>query len=358
MNSASVDSLSDSLESRLRLEHLFEAAPDPIFVVDADGVIIDVNSQAARSFAYSVGEMLGRSIDMLVPDASRRPMGLSLDLEARRRDGSTFPVDITLGPFMTPGGRYVAAIVRDVTERRQAAEELARRAQGLTHMNAELEAFAYSVSHDLRTPLRAIQGLGIALEEDFGPDLPRRSRDYLERIVAAAKRMDNLILDLLAYSRVGRGQSVHQAVDLDSVWRAVHEDLTPPQKTALTIRSPLGRVWGNLSMMAQVATNLVANALKFTAPGEAPQIEVTSRIAHRRVRVDVTDNGIGIEPEHHVRIFGIFERLHGDEQYPGTGIGLALVKKAVEGMNGVVGVESRLGQGSCFWFELEQAEGA
>ena len=104
--------------------------------------------------------------------------------------------------------------------------------------------------------------------------------------------------------------------------------------------------------------NLVANAIKFVPRGRVPAIDVSSRIEHGRVRVSVTDNGIGVDPDHHARIFGIFERLHGVEQYPGTGIGLALVKKAVEGMNGTVGVESRLGAGSCFWFELEHAEGA
>ena len=503
----------------MRLEYLFEAAPDPIFVVDARGVIIEVNSQASRSFGYEASEMLGQSIEMLVPEArrsehagvrerylrdpDRRPMGLGLDLEARRRDGSTFPVDITLGPFETPAGRYVAAIVRDVTERRnaerelerraaaleearaelkvrnallssilesmgeavvvangrgeivlvnsearrlhgrgdtgapseewaeryglfsadgsrrldrdevplyralsghhvddeeilvraaenpegtsvtttarplvaedgtsegavvvfrdiserkQAAEELARRAHELTLANAELEAFAYSVSHDLRTPLRAMQGLGIALEEDFSEELAPKARDYIHRIVAAAKRMDRLILDLLAYSRIGRGQSIHQAVDLDAVWGAVKDEFGASNARVLSLRMPLGRVWGNPSMLAQIATNLVSNATKFVAEGVTPEVEVSSRVSADRVRVLVVDNGIGIDPTHHGQIFGIFERLHGVEQYPGTGIGLALVKKAVEGMNGTVGVESRLGAGSCFWFELQRAE--
>jgi signal transduction histidine kinase len=247
-------------------------------------------------------------------------------------------------------------VFRDISERKHAAEELARRAQELTHANAELEAFAYSVSHDLRTPLRAMQGLGIALQEDFGAVLKPQAQDYLRRIVGAAKRMDALILDLLAYSRIGRGQSVHQAVDLDPLWSAVRDELGASQAAELTLELPLGRVWGNRSLLAQIATNLVANAVKFVAEGVKPRVEVRSQTANGRVRVSVTDNGIGIDPAHQVRIFGIFERLHGVEQYPGTGIGLALVKKAVESMNGAVGVESRLGAGSCFWFELDVGE--
>lgn len=375
-------------ESRAWLHHLFEAAPDPIFVVDPGGRIVDANTQASRVFGYPIADMRGRTIEFLVPEArreghvatrekylchpERRPMGLGLDLEARRQDGSTFPVDITLGPFDTAQGRYVTAIVRDVTDRRAAERELARKAEALeaaqaelnarndllTHANSELEAFAYSVSHDLRTPLRAMQGLGMALEEDFSDQLPAQAQDYLRRIVAAAKRMDTLILDLLAYSRIGRGQSVHLAVDLDPLWKAVHEELGPAHQACVRIRTPLGRVWGNPSMLAQIATNLVANAIKFVAPGCEPRVEVESRTAEGRVRVSVRDNGIGIDPAHQARIFGIFERLHGVEQYAGTGIGLALVKKAVEGMKGTVGVESTPGQGSCFWFELEQAEGS
>jgi PAS domain S-box-containing protein len=361
-------------ESGLNLEKIFQAAPDAMLVLDGRGVILEANAEAERVFGYAFEEMRGRSGDMLIPEALRAEsaparerylrapervsLGMGLELEGRRRDGSTFPVDVTVGPLETPAGKCLAVVVRDVTERRDAERESARRAQELTHVNAELEAFAYSVSHDLRTPLRAMQGLGIALEEDFAADLKPQARDYLDRIVAASKRMDRLILDLLAYSRVGRGQSVHQAVDLDPIWTAVRDDLGPGQREAVRLHAPLGRVWGNPSMLLQVATNLIANALKFVPEGTAPAVEVESRIAQERVRVQIKDNGIGIDPDHHVRIFGIFERLHGVEQYPGTGIGLALVKKAVEGMNGTIGVESRLGSGSCFWFELAQAEGA
>jgi len=518
MESSILRSRTGSEESRLRLLNLFEAAPDPIFIVDQRGIIIEVNTEAGRAFGYPVEDMVGRTIEFLVPEArrgahaqmresylhepERRPMGLGLDLEARRKDGSTFPVDITLGPFNTPEGRYVAAIVRDITDRRAAEvelgrraaaleearaelkvrnallssilesmgeavvvadraghvtlansearrlhgtddtgvpshewperyglftadgtrrlaaeevplfralqgehvddaeilvrgagnptgafvtatarpvvgeggspegavvifrdmserkhadEELARRASELADANAELEAFAYSVSHDLRTPLRAMQGLGMALEEDCADQLQPEGREYLRRIVAAAKRMDTLILDLLAYTRVGRGAAVHQTVDLDPVFRGVADEAGGSQE-GLVVHAPLGWVRGNPAMVRQIASNLVANAFKFVARGTEPRVEVRSEFLEGRIRVRVSDNGIGIEPAHQARIFGIFERLHGIEQYPGTGIGLALVKKATESMNGSVGVESSLGNGSSFWFELESAD--
>ncbi|MBX7183913.1 MAG: PAS domain S-box protein [Vicinamibacteria bacterium] len=362
---------SDPRESRL-LESLFEAAPDSILVVDESGSIIDANPQASRSFGYAVSEMIGQRIEMLVPEVKRpgharlreayqseplrRPMGRGLDLEARRRDGSTFPVDIMLGPFETEAGRFVTAIVRDVTERRAVERDAARKAAALEEVKSELEAFAYSVSHDLRTPLRAMQGIGLALEEDFSSQLEPQALDYVRRIVAAAKRMDALILDLLAYSRVGRGQSAPRVVDLDAVWAPVRDEFVASHQAVVTLHMPLGYVRGNPSLVAQIATNLMANAVKFVAKGQRPEVEIRSRASNGRVRVSVTDNGIGIDPAHHGRIFGIFERLHGIEQYPGTGIGLALVKKAAEGMNGAVGVESRLGAGSSFWFELEEGE--
>lgn len=352
-------------ESRLRLQSLFEAAPDPIFIVDSEGVIIEANGQASRVFGLGIDELIGQPIEMLVPEGrrgvhdrqrrayqerpERRPMGRGLDLVAQRRDGSCFPVDITLGPFETPAGRYVVAIVRDVTESRQAEQELSR-------ANEELEAFAYSVSHDLRTPLRAIQGIGRALEEDFSAQLPEEARGYLGRMVAAAGRMDGLILDLLAYSRLGRETHALAAVDLDPVWRDAREQLGERLQPCVRIAGPLGRVIGNRALLDQVAANLLGNAVKFARPGIQPAVEVSSSARQGRVRVSVRDNGIGLDPQHHERIFRIFERLHGIERYPGSGIGLALVKKAVLNMRGELGVDSRDGEGSLFWFELEAGE--
>jgi signal transduction histidine kinase len=237
----------------------------------------------------------------------------------------------------------------------RAQKENAVLAEALTQTRAELDTFVYSVSHDLRTPLRAMQGLGFALEEDFSNQLAPQARDYLRRIVAAAKRLDVLILDLLAYSRIGRNRDARREVDLDEIWRAVLDSLCEGS-SVVSLREPLGRVWGHPFTLQQVATNLLANAVTFVAEGVEPRIEVTSRASEGRVRVCVSDNGIGIDPAHHTRIFGIFERLHGVEQYPGTGIGLAIVKKGVEGMRGTVGVESQREGGSCFWFELEQAQ--
>ena len=239
---------------------------------------------------------------------------------------------------------------------RDVEEELARRNEALTKANQELEAFVYSVSHDLRTPLRALQGLGQALEEDFSAALPTEALDYLRRMVAAAKRMDTLILDLLAFSRVGRTEKSLRAVDLDLLWRNAKNQLSEDLRPCVTLREPLGRVQANPSLLDQIAANLLSNAVKFVAPGTRPKIEVSTRANGSRVRIIVTDNGIGVEPAHHARIFGIFERLHGVEQYSGTGIGLALVKKAAEVMNGSVGVESQPGRGSSFFVELNAAE--
>ena len=359
---------SDDSESRLRLQEVFRAAPDPILIVDATGVIVEASGEVMRVFGYEPAALVGQRIEVLVPDARRaahqqsraayqahpelRPMGRGLPLEARRRDGSAVPVDLTLGPFETPSGRYVAAIVRDISDRKAAEEELSRQARDLAEANRDLEAFAYSVSHDLRTPLRAIQGLGLALEEDFAKELTTVAADYVRRMVAAAQRMDTLILDLLAYSRVGRQERTLRPVSLDAVWHEAREDLPPAHRAAVTIEPQLGEACATPSLMRQVAANLLSNAVKFVAPGVEPRVVVSAHREGDRVRLSVRDNGIGIDPAFHHRIFGVFERLHGIEQYPGTGIGLALVKKSVEAMGGVVGIESAPGAGSTFHIDL------
>jgi signal transduction histidine kinase len=256
----------------------------------------------------------------------------------------------------------------DVTEQREAQQSLLaltrtleervqRRTAELEESNAALEAFGYSVSHDLRAPLRTMQGFARALLEDYGPRLDDDGRDYATRITAGAARMDQLIQDLLAYSLLSRTEIKAEPVSLDAVLRLAERQLEPAlleHHGTLTIRSPLPRVLGHETTLVQVFVNLLSNALKFIAPGAMPEVEVWSERRAGRVRVFVRDNGIGIQPEHQERIFAVFERLHGSETYPGTGIGLAIVKKGIERLRGRSGVDSAPGRGSTFWIELPE----
>ena len=230
-----------------------------------------------------------------------------------------------------------------------------RMASRLQDSNAALDAFAYTVSHDLRAPLRAMQGFSKALLEDFATELGTQGRDYASRVVAAAARMDELIQDLLAYSRLSRTDMALADVPLDEAVDSIllrMQGVIADRRAAITVDKPLPTVRAHRATIQQCLINLVNNALKFTAPDATPEIRIRAEPRGERVRCWVEDHGIGIAPEHHERIFRVFERLHGAETYPGTGIGLAIVKKGVERMEGQAGVDSVLGQGSRFWFEL------
>jgi signal transduction histidine kinase len=248
--------------------------------------------------------------------------------------------------------------VRDAQTRLE--DQVRERTAELEERNDELEAFGYSISHDLRAPLRAMQGFSQALLEDCGDRLDAMGREYAERIVAGAKRMDELIRDLLAYSRVSRAELKLVRVPLTPVAHSALAELSGAlraRNASVHVDEPLPTVMGHPATLSQVLTNLLGNGLKFVPPERIPELRVRAERHNGLVRVWVEDNGIGIAPEHQARIFRVFERLHSNDDYPGTGIGLAIVRKAVERMGGQVGVESSLGHGSRFWVELRTAMG-
>jgi signal transduction histidine kinase len=275
-------------------------------------------------------------------------------------------VSLTVSPIRTASGELVGAskIARDLTPLRVYATELENKVQertvDLQAANARLEAFAFSVAHDLRAPIRGMHGLAQALLEDYGSRLDATGQDYAQRIIDEATSMDVLINDLLAYGRLSHVDLAISAVDLaevlDASVYAVRDDVQR-SGARVDIDSRLPTVQGNRSVLIQVFSNLLSNAVKFG--GRAPRVRVWAEMREPRVaHVWVEDQGIGIAPEHQERIFGVFERLHGAETYPGTGIGLAIVKEGIERLGGRVGVESHEGGGSRFWVELPRAEAA
>jgi PAS domain S-box-containing protein len=294
------------------------------------------------------------------------------EMEHRKSDKTTITVATTWVLHRNAHGQPVAILEThtDITRQKNAEqaltrlaerleEQVAERTRRLQEANAELQAFAYTVAHDLRSPLRAMQGFSQAVLEDYGDKLDDTGRDYLTRNTKAAEELDGLIEDLLAYSKLSRAEVPTSPVSLD---HAIHEVVQSLQqsvserKARILVNKPLPAVLAHPSTLNQVIQNLLTNALKFVPTGQSPDISVWSEEHDKKVRLSIQDNGIGIPQEQHGRIFRVFERLHGGEIYDGTGIGLAIVQKGVERMGGQVGLDSTPGKGSRFWIDLKKVE--
>jgi PAS domain S-box-containing protein len=256
------------------------------------------------------------------------------------------------------GAQRMVGVCMDVTELKEVEEELERRVamrtSALQEKTEQMEAFVYSISHDLRAPLRSMEGFAEAVLEDEG-GLRMASREHLRRISRAAQRMDALVCDLVNYTRLERAEMTMLPVSLERVLNGVLltlDGLIHEKHATITVERPLPEVLGNGATLEVVVTNLISNSLKFVRPDMRPEISVWAETGGGKVKLWVVDNGIGIAPEHQERVFGVFERLHGEEKYAGTGIGLAIVRKAMQRMGGTCGVRSEQGRGSSFWIEL------
>jgi PAS domain S-box-containing protein len=246
---------------------------------------------------------------------------------------------------------------RDIIRAANADLELrvSERTRQLEEANSELQAFAHSVAHDLRAPLRNIQGYASALLEDEQERLSEEGALYTRRLALGAVRLDGLIQDLLAYSRMSRAEIMFERVDLDLLIKGVLEDHAPEiaaREADVSVAPNLGAVRGNRLVLGQVLGNLLSNAIKFVPHDALPVVRISADRVDDRLRLTVADQGIGIAPEHQERIFRVFERLHGDESYPGTGIGLAIVRRGIERLGGRVEIQSAPGAGSRFTLEL------
>jgi PAS domain S-box-containing protein len=358
-----------------RYRGLLEAAPDAMVVVNQTGKITLLNVQAEQRFGYRRDELLGQTIKTIIPegfaerliadgmrsaaDALAQQIGTGIELTGLRKDGSEFPIEIMLSPLQSAQGILVTAAIRDIALRKAAEAQLLQKMTDLDRSNQELEQFAYLASHDLQEPLRMVASYTQLLSRRYKGKLDSDADEFIAFAVDGAARMQRLIQDLLAYSRVGtKGRELVDTSGEDALRQAlINLRAATEQSGAEVTHDPLPVVLADNVQLVQLFQNLVGNAIKYQG-GEMPRIHISAaRNGGGRWVISVQDNGIGIEPQYFDKIFGMFQRLHRRDEYPGTGIGLAICKKIAERHGGAMSVESQVGRGSTFRFSVAASNG-
>ncbi len=367
-------------ESEERYQTLSRISPVGIFHTDSNGITTYVNPKWCAISGLSAEKALGDGwLDAVHPEdkekvrkgwqkSTQKHQASYSDYRFIRPDGTLAWVMGQAVAELDPGNQVIGYVgtITDITERKQSEEEISKlnaelelrvkeRTAQLESANKELESFSYSVSHDLRAPLRAISGFSEIIARRHRPNLNEEGQHYVDNIVQASERMGHLIDDLLTYARLGRTGVRHEPVSLasllDEINRNMQSYITELHGT-LSVPKNLPSVTGDQTLLLQVFTNLLENAFKYHNPDIPPQVTISYDTEDKFVVIEVTDNGIGIPPEYQEKIFNMFQRLHSEEEYPGTGIGLATVRKSVGLLGGSVWVESEPGTGSVFFIRL------
>jgi PAS domain S-box-containing protein len=379
----------DLLEVRSKLAAIVEFSDDAIISKDLNSVITSWNRGAEKLFGYTAQEAIGQPVTMLIPPdrIGEEPQILARVRRGRaiehyetvrcRKDGTRLDISLTISPVRDERGKIigVSKIARDISGRKRVEEDLrqaqmklrehaaslektvADRTVELRAINEQLEAFVYSIAHDLRAPLRTMIAFPELLITEYAPGMNETANEMLRRIQRASQFMDKLLVDLLAYGRAARGEISLAPVSLQKVWKnALFQCAGEIEKRDAQIETvnPLPKVQAHETTLGQCLANLLGNALKFVPPESQPQIRFSAEERGGFVRLSVEDNGIGISADQHERIFNVFERVHGG-RYPGTGIGLSIVRKGIERMGGKVGVQSVPEEGARFWIDLHPA---
>jgi len=348
--------ISDINRADILFRKVVEAAPNAMVMVNKSGLIELVNTQAEIIFGYNRAELLGQSIDCLLPERFRhqhshhrdsffsdlqpRAMGVGRDLFGRRKDGSEFPVEVGLNPIETEDGIKVLSAITDISERVKASIKLAEHHEELERSNKELATFAYIASHDLKSPLRGIFQISHWIEEDLNNGETHAIPEHMNLLRGRLRRMEHLLDDLLAYSRAGRLEGSVSQVQLGRLAQNVFEMQAPPEGFNLEVAEDLPIFNTLATPLEQVLRNLFANAIKHHDRTEG-YIHLSWRVANKNYyEFSVTDDGPGISPEYQERVYVMFQTLRPRDEVEGSGMGLALVKKIVEAYGGTTGIDS------------------
>lgn len=369
-------------EAEVRLRSLVEHAPVGLILARFDGTIVLANEHLHQILGRTQGELEGTSLFDLsrdhgaleqaegaVADLASGIAPLSLEMSVTRPDGERIWLSVVADVTHSGGQQHILAIVEDVSQRREAREAMhddkeqlerrvTMRTAELEDANQELESFSYSISHDLRAPLRAVDGFSQILLEDHSTRLDDEGRRVVGVIVERVGQMGRLIDGLLRFSRLGRQDSNDRQVDMTALAREAADDLLElePDRTVRVEIGDLGTVVGDPGLLRQVLNNYLANALKFTAPVEDAVVEVGARDEDDERVFWVRDNGVGFDERYKDKLFQVFQRLHSTEEFEGTGIGLAIVQRIVHRHDGRVWAECRDGEGAAFFFSLPREE--
>lgn len=353
-----------------QLRAVVETIKDGVLTIDRHGIVQSMNPAAKILFGYSVAEVVGKNVNMLMPEpfhgehhqylknylttGHAKILGVGREVMGKRKDGSVFPMDLAVGEMRVGNERMFVGSCRDITERKEAENHLIERSAQLEAANKELDSFAYSVSHDLRAPLRAMDGFSRALVEDYGDKLEGDAKHYLGRISAAGQRMGKMIDDILLLSRTTRGNMEFTATDLSAIARDIIEQLReaePERQVSVDIKPGIHRRC-DPRLIQIVLDNLLGNAWKFTGKTEDPEIEFSSKMQNGETICVIRDNGAGFDMAYADKLFGMYQRLHAHEEFEGTGIGLATVSRLVHRHGGRIWAESIPDKGACFFFTL------